>query len=569
MRDDDPFHRALKTYRSVFVSTAIFSIAINALMFVGPLYMMQVYDRVLLSRNETTLLMLTLIAVAMLAICGVVEWIRARVLVRAGLRFDQMIAEGLFTRVVAKTLLQPQARSEVVLSDLDRLREFMTGSGLIAIFDVAWIPVFLFVCFVFHPLIGWIAASGALVIFALALINEFMTKKPLAEAAGHGQAAQHFSNSALQNIEVIRALGMDSNMRDRWANLHRQMIEKQASASDLAGWLLSMSKFVRMALQIFILGGGAFLVLEAAISPGAMIAASIMMGRALAPVDQVVGQWKQVVGARTAYTRLGLMFRESPEEAERTALPRPEGRLSVEQLVIAVPGSQKPLLQGITFAVEPGEAIAVVGPSGAGKSSLVRSLVGVWPPVSGAVRLDGAELQNWDRDDLGTHLGYLPQSVELFAGTIAENIARFRENASSHDIVEAAKTARVHQMILNLPNGYDTQVGTGGRQLSGGQRQRVGLARALFGDPAVVILDEPNSSLDSEGEEALTEAIVELKKNKKAVIAVTHKMSLVAVTDKSLVLADGKLVAFGSSRDFFAPKPAPTPVGAGQTRNIA
>jgi len=571
MKIENPFQLALKTYRSVLFSTVVFSIVINALMFVGPLYMLQVYDRVLHSRSEMTLIMLTLIAIGMLVVYGILEWLRSRVLVRAGLRFDQMISNGVFTRVVTSTLKQPQARAEFALSDIDRLREFFTGSGLIAICDVPWVPIFLFVCFLFHPLIGWVATCGALIIFALAIANEFMTKKPLAEAAGHGQAAQHFSNSTLQNVEVIRALGMEKSLRGRWSAMHRSMLEKQANASDRAGGLLSASKFVRMALQTLILGAGAYLAIAGEISPGAMIAASIMMGRALAPVDQVVGQWKQFVGARMAYRRLSQIFRELPEEGERTALPAPTGNLTVEQLIVGPPGSRTPLIQGVSFAVKPGEAVAVVGPSGAGKSSLVRALVGVWQPLSGAIRLDGAELQHWDQDELGRYLGYLPQNVELFAGTIAENIARFQEGVDAEEIINAAKLARVHQLIQNLPDGYDTQIGVGGRQLSGGQRQRVGLARAIFGSPALIILDEPNSNLDSDGEEALAQAIAELKKQGKAIIVVSHKMSLVALADKTLVLADGRMRAFGPTRDVLQPKPAvaAAPAQIENARNIA
>jgi len=573
MKIENPFQSALTTYRSILFATIIFSIAINALMFVGPLYMLQVYDRVLHSRSEMTLVMLTAIALGMLIIYGILEWLRSRVLVRAGLRFDQMISKGVFTRVVTSTLKQPQARSEFALMDIDRLREFFTGSGLIAICDIPWIPVFLAVCFVFHPIIGWIATGGAVVIFALAIANEFITKKPLSEANAHSQAAQHFSNATLQNVEVIRALGMENSLRGRWSGLHRSMLEKQASASDRAGGLLSTSKFVRMALQTIILGAGAYLAIEGEISPGSMIAASIMMGRALAPVDQVVGQWKQFIGARIAYRRLNQMFKDIPEEIERTELPKPTGNLTADQLVVVAPGSRTPLLQGVSFAVKPGEVMAVVGPSGAGKSSLVRSLVGVWQPLSGAIRLDGAELQHWNRDDLGNHLGYLPQSVELFAGTIAENIARFREDATSEEIIKAATLARVHQMIQNLPDGYETQIGSGGRQLSGGQRQRVGLARAVFGDPAIIILDEPNSNLDSEGEEALAHAVGQLKAQGKAIIVVSHKMSLVALSDKTLILADGRMRGFGPTRDVLQPKPAAVTHApqdeAAQNRNIA
>lgn len=575
MKNENPFQVALKTYRSVLLSTIITSIAINALMFVGPLYMLQVYDRVLQSRSEMTLAMLTLIAIGMLVIYGILEWLRSRVLVRAGLRFDQTISNGVFTRVVTSTIKQPQARAEFALQDIDRLREFFTGSGLIAICDVPWVPVFLIVCFLFHPLLGFVATAGALIIFALALANEFATKKQLAEAASHGQAAQYFSNSTLQNVEVIRALGMEANLRGRWNAMHRSMLEKQASASDRAGGLLSASKFVRMALQSLILGAGAYLAIEGSISPGVMIAASIMMGRALAPVDQVVGQWKQFLGARMAFARLKQIFNDIPEEPNRTALPNPLGKLTAEQLFVAPPGSRSPLVQGVSFSVNPGEALAVIGPSGAGKSSLVRSLVGVWQPLSGAIRIDGSELQHWNQDELGRFLGYLPQNVELFAGTIAENIARFREDFDAEDVINAAKLARVHQMIQNLPDGYETQIGVGGRQLSGGQRQRIGLARALFGSPPLIILDEPNSNLDSDGEEALAQAIAEVKSQGTTVVLVSHKMSLVALADKTLVLAEGRMRAFGPTREVLQPKAAvamatpPAQAEGDQNRSIA
>jgi PrtD family type I secretion system ABC transporter len=580
MKLENPFLRALKTYRTILMSTIVLSIAINALMFISPLYMLQVYDRVLHSRNETTLLMITMIATIMLGIYGLLEWIRSRVLVRAGLRFDEMISKGLFNRVVTSTLKHPQGRPEFVLSDIDRLREFLTGSGVIALCDLPWMPVFLIVCFLFHPLVGLIATVGALISFALAIANEFTTKKPLTEASGHGQAAQYFANSTLQNVEIIRALGMQNNLRGRWSGMHRSMLEKQAVASDRAGILMSASKFVRMTLQTVILGAGAYLAIEGSISAGSMIACSILMGRALGPVDAVVGQWKQFIGARQAYRRLNQIFENIPEEAERTALPKPKGYLTAEQLVIAAPGAKSALLNGVSFSLNPGEAMALVGPSGTGKSSLVRALVGVWQPVAGAIRLDGAELQHWNPQDLGDHLGYLPQTVELFAGTIAENIGRFRPNVPAEDVIKAAMQSRVHQMIQNLPDGYDTQIGVGGRQLSGGQRQRIGLARALFGEPAVVILDEPNANLDSEGEEALFQVIAELKAREKVIIFVSHKMSLVTLSDKTLILSDGRMRSFGLTRDLLQPQqqpmpaPAPAPIeaaagSAAQNRNIA
>jgi ATP-binding cassette subfamily C protein/ATP-binding cassette subfamily C protein EexD len=553
MIKSDTFKDALRSYRSIFGAVVLFSAGINALMFVGPLYMLQVYDRVLQSRSEVTLLALTLIAVTMLIVYGILEWIRSRVLVRAGMQFDDVMASPLFSRVVSSALAAPGAKSEFALVDIDRLREFLTGAGLIALCDVPWVPIFLVVCFFFHPYIGWVATTGAVVIFVLALLNEFATKKTLNEANTASQAAQHFANTTLQNVEVIRALGMETSLRGRWTAMHRKTLELQALASDRAGVLVSASKFVRMVLQVAILCTGAFLVLEREMSPGMMVAASIMMGRALAPVDQVVGQWKQFIGARSAYARLSELFSRVPGEAERLQLPVPTGRFSTEGLVIAPPGSRTPIVAGVSFALEPGEALALVGPSGAGKSSLVRALVGVWQPIAGGVRLDGSELQHWNKDELGTYVGYLPQTVELFAGTIAENIARFRD-ATAEEIVLAAQRAGVHEMIQALPDGYETQIGISGRQLSGGQRQRIGLARALFGDPAVLILDEPNANLDMDGEEALVRSLKDLKARSRTVIFVSHKIGLLALSDKSLILADGRMRAFGPTREVLQPK---------------
>jgi PrtD family type I secretion system ABC transporter len=568
----NPFKAALKTYQTILVATVIFSVAINLLMFISPIYMLQVYDRVLHSRSETTLVMITLIALAGLAIYALLEWVRSRVLVRAGLRFDEMIAKALFNRVVTTTIRQPNGKSEFVLGDVDRLREFLTGSGLIAICDVPWVPIFIFVCFMFHPMVGYVALAGAVIVFALAIANEFMTKKTLNEASGLGQSAQHFATTTLQNIEAIRALGMESSLRSRWHDMHRGMLEKQAEASDSAGAIQSVSKFVRMGLQTLILGVGAYLVLESEISPGSMIACSILMGRALQPVDQVVGQWKQFVGARQAYSRLSQIFTQVPGEEDKTQLPAPTGNLSVSNLAVVPPTARTPLLQGVSFEAIPGEAVALVGPSGAGKSSLMRALVGIWPAAAGSIRLDGAELQHWDPDMLGKHLGYLPQSVELFNGSVAENISRFQVGAKDEDVLMAAQQARVHQMIQNLPDGYDTQIGVGGRSLSGGQRQRIGLARALYGDPALIILDEPNANLDSEGEEALFQIIQELKGRGKTILFVSHKMSLVSLAEKSLILAEGRMRSFGPTQELLKIKPALKPVQppeAPQTRSIA
>jgi ATP-binding cassette subfamily C protein/ATP-binding cassette subfamily C protein EexD len=555
MSQNDVFSRALGIYKKIVLSTLIFSAAINILLFVGPLYMLQVYDRVLQSQNETTLIMLTVIAVMMLVIHGVMEFLRSRVLVRTGFQFDEALSAPLFHRVLKASLVNPSGNSGAALADVGRLREFLTGTGLTAMCDVPWVPLFLAVCFLFHPWIGTVALGGATIVFVLALVSELTTKKTLDEANNANQSAQQFANTTLQNAEVIRAMGMEGQLRQRWLDRHDKMMDLQAMASDRAGVISSISKFVRAAMQIAILGVGAYLVIQGEMSAGVMVAASIMMGRALGPVDQVVGQWKSFVGARQSYRRLKTMFAQIPADIERTALPAPQGRLAVEGLMALVPGSRTPVLQGVTFGIEAGQTLAVVGPSGAGKSSLVRTLVGVWPTVSGTVRLDGTEIGHYNADELGAFIGYLPQEVELFAGTIAENIARFRE-ADDKDIVEAAKLAGVHDMIQKLPQGYDTEIGIGGRSLSGGQRQRVGLARALFGNPSLIVLDEPNANLDSEGETALMHALASIKQRSISVVFVSHKMNLLSQADMTLVMKEGRVQRFVPTKQFLQPMAA-------------
>jgi ATP-binding cassette subfamily C protein/ATP-binding cassette subfamily C protein EexD len=554
----DLFGHALKVYRRVLVSTAIFSFFISLLMFVQPLYMLQVYDRVLNSRNELTLIGLTVVAIAMLLVYAALEFVRSRVLVRAGMQFDEALSDPLFRKVVNSTLQAPQTRSQFALQDIDRLREFLTGGGMISIFDVPWVPVFLAVCWIFHPLIFAVAFVGSIIVFTLAVLNEFSTRKSLNDAQSSAQSAQHFATTTLQNVEVIQALGMERPLRERWFGMHSNTVVLQALASDRAGVLLSLSKFVRMSMQIAILGVGAYLALNREISPGMMVASSIMMGRALAPVDQVVGQWKQVSGARQAYARLKDLFSRVQDGIERLELPKPKGQLQIENLVVGPPGTRTPIINGVTFFVDPGQTLAIVGASGAGKSTLIRALVGVWAPMAGAVRLDGSELDHWDVEQLGASIGYLPQDIELFAGTIAENIARF-QLAEAHEIVSAAQLAGVHTMIQGLPEGYETQIGAGGRALSGGQRQRIGLARALFRDPAVVVLDEPNAHLDSDGENSLMAAVAELKKRGCTVIFVSHKVNLLSLSDQALVLENGRVRVFGPTREVFRPQAAPIP----------
>ncbi len=563
MKVTTPLAKAYGKFRAVFAATVLFSFFSNILMFVGPLYMLQVYDRVLASRNELTLVMISGIAIALLVTYGLLEFIRSKLLVRAGLQFDDMLATPAFNRVIRHQLANPNAGAHATLQDVDRVREFMTGQGILSFFDAPWVPLFLALCFAFHPWLGMVATTGAVIIFILAICNEFATRNLLQEAGSANQGATHFVTTTMQNAEVIRALGMEKQLTNRWSKQHDEVLGKQAKASGRAGGIMASTKFVRMSLQIAILGTGAYLAILQEISPGIMIAASIVMGRALAPVEQAVGQWKQFVGARAAHKRLTTVFGALNDEEERMQLPTPKGNLVVQSLIATAPGakpgasgSRPALLKGVSFAIGQGEVLAVIGPSGSGKSTLVRHLVGAAQPQSGSVRLDGTELHHWDTDQLGRHMGYMPQDVKLFRGSVAENISRFVPDAADKEIIAAAQLSGAHEMIQTLGEGYDSDVGDGGQSLSGGQRQRVGLARAVFRDPSLIVLDEPNSNLDAHGEQALAACIQEMKKRGKTVVLVTHKANLLALTDKTLMLVNGQVEKFGPTREMFAQQQA-------------
>jgi PrtD family type I secretion system ABC transporter len=550
MKAVSPLTRAYQKYRAVLFATVVFSFFVNLLMFVAPLYMLQVYDRVLMSRNETTLVMLTGIAVGLLLTYGLLEYIRSRMLVRTGLQFDDALASPLFHRVVKLQTTAPGGGNSA-LQDADKIREFITGQGVLSFFDAPWVPIFLVLVYVLHPVLGMVATAGAAIIFTLALLNEFLTRKRLQQAAAANAEASKFASSTLMNADVIRAMGMERPLMARWLKFRDAMLADQAVASDRAGVVLAMSKFVRMTLQVAILAAGAYLVLRQEITPGVMVASSIVMGRALAPAEQAVQQWKVFVAAREADKRLRVLFEKVENDPARLSLPAPAGKITVNGLTSVVPGTRTTVLKNVSFNLGAGETLAVVGPSGSGKSSLIRHLVGVWTPAAGDIRLDSAELQNWNNDELGRHLGYLPQDVKLFPGTVAENISRFEEDASDEDIVAAARLAGAHELIQHFPDGYATEVGLGGGNLSGGQKQRVGLARAVYKLPSVIALDEPNSNLDNGGEEALQACLSELKRLKKTVVVVTHKASLLSVADKTLVLNAGTVQQFGLTREMF------------------
>ncbi|MBM3486169.1 MAG: type I secretion system permease/ATPase [Alphaproteobacteria bacterium] len=563
---------ALEASRGALVVTAVFSFFINLLMLVSPLYMLQVYDRVLSSRSESTLLYLTIIAVLLLGLMGLLELIRSRVLVRTSVAFDNRLRDRVFSAMFHASIANPEAKMPQALRDLITVRQFLTGSGLFALLDAPWVPIFIAVTFIFHPLLGWVSVSGAIILFFLAFLSEYMTRKPLQEANTEAIRASNFVESTLRNGEVLAAMGMVGAMRERWARRQDTVIYKQATASDFAGLITSMTKFFRILIQTVILGVGAYLALLNEITAGVMVAASIIMGRALAPVEMAVGQWQGFIAARTAYNRVANLLDMMPAEKERMSLPKPTGSVVVDRVVALPPGSTNPALKGVSFALEPGESLGVIGPSAAGKSTLARLLVGVWPLFQGSVRLDGADIAKWSRDELGPHIGYLPQDVELFEGTIAENIARFGK-IDPDAVVEAANRAGVHDLVLHLPEGYDSAIGEGGRMLSGGQRQRVALARALYGDPIVVVLDEPNSNLDADGESALVNALATLKKLNKTVIIIAHRPSILATIDKILVLNAGVVVAFGPRdqvmNQYTRPAVVPTPSAAGVPFGVA
>lgn len=543
----NPLRKAFALCNSNFIFVIVFSFFINLLMFVSPLYMIQVYDRVLTSRSEVTLIMVTLLAVVLLIVYAALENIRSRILVRSGAKFDSIIGGDVFRTSFRGHVRTPNGGYSQPIRDLDTTREFLTGGGLIAFCDAPWVPVFLAVCYMIHFWIGVVATVGAILIFALAIINEFATRNPLKDASNASIGANQYVSTTLRNAEVIHALGMMGAINRRWAHLHDRAIGLQARASDRAGSIIAVSKFVRTVLQIAILGTGAYLVLESEVTGGAMIASSIIMGRALAPVEMAVGQWKGFKAARFAYDRLNKMFTEAPTHLDRMALPAPTGAVTIEQLIVAPPGSHTPTLKSVNMQISAGEIVGVIGPSGSGKSTFARALTGVWPPMSGHIRLDGADIDNWNPELLGPHIGYLPQDVELFSGTIAENIARFSD-FDAEAVVVAAQKAGVHEMVLQLPEGYNTRIGDAGRSLSGGQRQRVGLARALYGNPKLIILDEPNSSLDSQGEAALAKALRTAREEGRTVVVISHRASLMNEVDKLAVFTGGTLTMYGPTK---------------------
>ncbi len=549
----------LRAMRPVLATAVAFGFFINLLLFVSPLYMLQIYDRVLPSRNETTLLGITLIAVFGLGVYAALEMLRSRLLVRGGLIFDRRVAEPIFDAAHRGALLRPGGPHDAVLRDVDVLREFLTGSGILAFCDLPWAPIFLVACFLLHPWFGTMALAGGGLILGLTLLNEVATRHALDSAGRAARLAGHQAGASFRNGEVLRAMGMLGAMRALWRGRHDEVLLLQARASDRAGLIVAATKFVRLLLQLLVLGAGAYLAIHREITGGAMIAASIIIGRALAPIEAVVGNWKGFTAARASHRRLAELLAVAGPEAARVSLPRPRGLIEAEALAVAAPGASRAILEGVGFRIEPGQLVGVVGPSAAGKSTLVRAMTGIWPLTGGSLRIDGAELRHWDPQALGRHVGYLPQDVELFDGTVAQNIARFGP-AEDAAVLAVARRAGCHDLIQALPDGYNTVIGPGGHGLSGGQRQRIALARALYGDPSLVLLDEPNASLDQPGEAALMRALAALRADGTTVVIVTHKLALLADADAVLVLNAGTVQSFGPAESILGALLGPRPV---------
>ena len=546
--------KALGLCRKSFATAGFFSLFINFLMIIPALYMLQLYDRVITSGSQSTLLMLTLIMVLLLITMGLLEWVRGQILIRVGARLELLLNERLFALTFKRSLLTGGKAGSEPLDDLTGLRTFLTTNGLFAFFDAPWMPIYIAVMFMFHEWFGWMAVGTAIILITIAFATEKLTNKDISDANNLAVSGRGLVNRNLRNAEVVASMGMLKAIRSNWQKSANKVLHLQARASSYNGMLTAISKTVRIMSQSLVLGTGAYLVLMQEITPGLMIAGSILLGRALAPLDLMVGSWKGFVSARGMYSRLNKLLLELPKEKESMSLPPPEGKITVDKLMVSAPGSRKPIISGIDFSLEAGETLGIIGPSAAGKSVLARALLGIWPTLNGRVRLDGVDVFIWDREELGPHIGYLPQDIELFEGTVAENISRF-SLVDSAKVVAAAKLTDVHEMILKLPQGYDTVIGATGGVLSGGQRQRVGLARAVYDNPKLVLLDEPNSNLDELGEMALQNALDALKEKNTTVIVISHRPGILNELDKILLMRNGQMVAFGPREEILkAPK---------------
>ncbi|RUW63879.1 type I secretion system permease/ATPase [Mesorhizobium sp. M7A.F.Ca.US.008.03.1.1] len=540
---------ALRVCRRYFVVAAAFSLAINLLYLASPLYMLQIYDRVVTSGSETTLVMLTLVLLAAFLSLAGLDLVRASILTRASARLDRLLS----AKVLAASVETPSPGSSQSqpIRDFDTFRQVITGSGIHALFDLPWSPIYIGIIFLLHPWLGFFALGCSLLLIAMAVLNEHLVRSPLKQANDLATTNYNFTEMSLRNAEVVRAMGMIDGLIRRWGRDRNLALRRQAEASDRAALMSGLIRFLRLTMQSLILGLGAYLVIERQITGGTMFAASLLLGRGLQPVEQIVGLWRSLILGRAALARVEKLVDGGARSERSFNLPKPTGKISVEQVSFAIASQQKVLLRDVSFRLEAGETLGIVGPSGAGKSTLARHLAGVMQPSRGTVRLDGADLSQWGHDALGDHIGYLPQDIELFSDTVAANIGRFKTNVDQ-EVIEAARLAGVHEMIIRLPQGYETQIGEGGAVLSGGYRQRIALARAVFGTPNLIILDEPSSNLDADGDRALSDCAIELKRRGSTVIIVSHRPSTLANVDKILLLRDGAVEAFGMRNEIVA-----------------
>ncbi|RWE57437.1 type I secretion system permease/ATPase [Mesorhizobium sp.] len=540
----------LASFRRALAGIALMSGVVNVLALTGSFFMLQVYDRVIPGRSVPTLVGLVVFAGTLFVFQGALELIRSRLLVRIGMALDARLSGQVYAALMRLPLRTKLAGDGLQsLRDLDQVRSFMSSAGPTALFDLPWMPLYLAICFLFHFWIGMTALAGVVILFSLTLLAEIRTRAPARKANSQAAARNTLAEATRRNVEVLQAMGFGSRIAERWSGINADYLDTNATASDLAGTLGTISKILRMMLQSGILAIGAYLVIHQEATGGIMIASSIMMSRALAPIELAIAHWRGFVTARQAWARLTQLLVLLPETAISVSLPAPRSALSVESISATPPGERRMVVQDATFALEKGVGLGIVGPSASGKSSLVRAIAGIWLPVRGTVRLDGATLDQWSPEELGNHVGYLPQDVQLFDGTIAENISRFEPQAPSDKILAAARAAGVHDLVIHLPEGYETRIGEAGSALSAGQKQRVALARALYGDPFLVILDEPNSNLDAEGEAALTEAIQGVRARGGIAIVVAHRPSALASLDQVLVMANGRIQAFGPKNE--------------------
>jgi len=544
---------ALAACRDAFVATALMSGMSNILMLTGAIFMLEVYDRVLPSRSVPTLVGLVILAGGLFTAQALIDMIRSRILVRIGGALDEALSGRIYETIVQLPLkIGERTDGMQPIRDLDSVRSFLSGLGPIALFDLPWLPIYVAICFVFHPLIGLAALTGAIILGVITYMTEVMTREPTKQATAFATTRNTLAEVSRRNAEVITAMGMTGRIAALWGEANQRYMVSQRRASDVAGGFGSVSKALRMMLQSAVLAVGAWLVIHQEATAGIIIAGSILSARALAPVDLAIANWKGFVGARQSWQRLNKLLGLMPRQAQVLPLQPPRKSLAVEGIAGVPPGVNRVVVQDMSFALQAGNGLGIIGPSGSGKSSLARMLVGVWQPVRGRIRLDGAAFDQWSSEALGRHIGYLPQDVELFAGTVAQNIARFAPDADPEAVIAAANAANVHELIVNLADGYNTQIGEGGHALSAGQAQRIALARALYGDPFLVVLDEPNSNLDAEGDEALSRAILGVRARGGIVVVIAHRPSAIASVDLLLIMNQGRGQAFGPKDEVLA-----------------